>query len=108
MLEAEAVALLEQLRSGGGGGGWWGLKQGLLGAWGRPSMPRLPAARQVPEPTFLRQVSWLCRQGMAVRCELNKHQGCGVDCTVLSYASHHSLCLSVTSHRDMGMESAGL
>jgi hypothetical protein len=56
VLEAEAVALLEQLRgggAGGGAGGWPTLKRGLLGAWGRPSTPRLPAARQVLEPSLL-------------------------------------------------------
>ena len=53
VLEAEAVALLEQLRGGGGGGGWSILKRGLSGAWGRPPTPRLLAARQVPEPSLL-------------------------------------------------------
>lgn len=39
-LEAEAEALLRQLRAGGGG--WSSLKRGLQAAWGKPPTPRRP------------------------------------------------------------------
>lgn len=49
VLEAEAAALLEQLR-GRGERGWSTLKRGLAAAWGKPPTPRHPPIRQVREP----------------------------------------------------------